>query len=77
VIEVADTGPGLRLEDPDRVFERFYRGDNSRSRESGGSGLGLAIVQSIVLKHGGTVSAADAPGRGAVLTVRLPLRTSG
>ena len=77
VIEVADTGPGLAGDDPNRVFERFYRGDSSRSRESGGSGLGLAIVGSIVLKHGGTVSAANRPGGGAVFTVRLPLGPSG
>jgi len=73
VIEVADSGPGLPGEEPSRVFDRFYRGDSSRSRGSGGSGLGLAIVRSIVLKHGGSAAAANAPAGGAVFTVRLPL----
>jgi two-component system OmpR family sensor kinase len=73
VIEVADSGPGLTGEQLDHVFDRFYRGDSSRSRESGGSGLGLAIVHAIVFKHGGTVTVANAPTGGAVFTVRLPL----
>lgn len=73
VIEVADDGPGLPGPDPEVVFNRFYRGDSSRSRSSGGSGLGLAIVQSIVVKHGGTVSAQNSASGGAVFTVRLPL----
>jgi two-component system, OmpR family, sensor kinase len=73
VIEVADNGPGLSDEQLQRVFDRFYRGDSSRSRDSGGSGLGLAIVRAIVLKHGGTVEVANGSGRGAVFTVRLPL----
>jgi len=74
VIQVADRGPGLTDEQVSRVFDRFYRGDSSRSRESGGSGLGLAIVRAIVLKHAGTVEAANSPAGGALFTVRLPLR---
>ena len=73
VIEIADNGPGLPAERTDRVFDRFYRGDSSRSRESGGSGLGLAIVRAIVLKHGGSVAAANGATGGAVFTIRLPL----
>jgi two-component system, OmpR family, sensor kinase len=73
VIEIADNGPGLPAERTDRVFDRFYRGDGSRSRESGGSGLGLAIVRAIVLKHGGSVAAANGATGGAVFTIRLPL----
>ena len=73
VIEVADDGPGLTDEQAARVFERFYRADKSRSRAHGGAGLGLSIVAAIVEAHGGSVSAAPAPGGGAVFTVRLPL----
>jgi len=73
VIEVRDSGPGLPDDQAALVFDRFYRGDSSRSRESGGSGLGLAIVRAIASKHGGAVEAANAPGGGAMFTVRLPL----
>ncbi|GAB2528553.1 HAMP domain-containing sensor histidine kinase [Nocardia heshunensis] len=71
-MEVADTGPGLDPEQAERVFERFYRADASRSRESGGSGLGLSIVQALVAAHGGKVSVTSAPGEGTTFTVRLP-----
>ena len=73
VISVADDGPGLSPEDAARVFERFFRADASRSRRFGGAGLGLSIVASITKAHGGTVTAAPAPGGGTVFTVRLPL----
>ena len=72
-IEVRDTGPGMPDEDARRVFERFYRADQARSRPRGGSGLGLSIVAAIVAAHGGTVSAASAPGQGLVVTVLLPV----
>lgn len=72
VFEVADTGPGLAEEDAARVFERFYRADESRTRSSGGSGLGLSIVAAIVAAHGGTVTVDSAPGAGATFRVRLP-----
>lgn len=72
VIEVADTGPGLPAEDAERIFERFYRTDTSRSRDSGGTGLGLAIVQALVAAHGGTVSVRSAVGQGTTFAVRLP-----
>jgi two-component system OmpR family sensor kinase len=71
VLSVADEGPGLSPEVADRVFERFYRGDPARSRETGGAGLGLSIVSAIVEAHGGTVSAA-ASDVGAIFEVRLP-----
>jgi two-component system OmpR family sensor kinase len=74
-IEVRDTGPGMPDEEARRVFERFYRADQARSRTSGGSGLGLSIVAAIVAAHGGTVSATSAPGSGLVVTVRLPMST--
>jgi two-component system, OmpR family, sensor kinase len=73
VLEVADEGPGLRPEDAARVFERFYRVDAARSRDSGGTGLGLSIVDSIVTAHGGQVSVRSAPGEGARFRVTLPL----
>lgn len=72
VIEVADTGPGLPTEDAERIFERFYRTDTSRSRDSGGTGLGLSIVQALVAAHGGTVSVHSAVGQGTTFAVRLP-----
>jgi two-component system OmpR family sensor kinase len=74
IIEVRDHGPGISADDAARVFERFYRADSSRTRETGGSGLGLAIVAAIVGSHGGTVRVADTDGGGATLAVSLPLR---
>jgi len=76
VIEVSDTGPGLAAADAERVFERFYRTDSSRSRESGGVGLGLAIVDAVAAAHDGTVSASSEPGRGTTFRIVLPLVTS-
>jgi two-component system OmpR family sensor kinase len=73
VVEVADTGPGLAPEDAQRVFERFYRVDASRTRSAGGTGLGLSIVAALVAAHGGTVQVDTAPGAGATFRVRLPL----
>ena len=72
VIEVIDTGPGIAEEHQQRVFERFYRVDQARSRESGGTGLGLAIVKHIAQAHTGEVSLRSAPGRGCTFTLRLP-----
>ncbi|MCB0954575.1 MAG: HAMP domain-containing sensor histidine kinase [Ilumatobacteraceae bacterium] len=72
VVEVVDTGPGMPPEVAAHAFERFYRGDPSRSRHSGGSGLGLAIVQSIVEAHGGTITLHTAPGQGCRFRILLP-----
>ncbi|WP_244312662.1 sensor histidine kinase [Microbispora hainanensis] len=73
LIEVADDGPGLAPGDAERVFERFYRADPSRSRsDAGGTGLGLSIAAALVQAHGGTITADSKPGRGAVFRVRLP-----
>ena len=74
ILEIRDAGPGIEPDVAARIFERFTRGDPSRSRGTGGAGLGLSIVAAIVESHGGTVSAsARDPGDGAVFLVRLPL----
>ncbi|MDQ6650946.1 MAG: HAMP domain-containing histidine kinase [Actinomycetota bacterium] len=73
VVEVHDDGPGVAPEDADRVFERFYRGDASRTRASGGSGLGLSIVAAIVAAHNGRVELVAPNGAGATFRVLLPL----
>ena len=70
VIEVSDSGPGIPHDELEQVFERFFR---SGAGPVGGSGIGLTVVRDLVVAHGGEVRAANAPGGGAVLTVRLPL----
>jgi two-component system phosphate regulon sensor histidine kinase PhoR len=70
--EVADTGPGIPLEDQPRIFERFYRVDKARSREKGGTGLGLSIVRHILALHGGQVSVRSRPNQGTVFRIELP-----
>lgn len=75
VLEVADDGPGLSEEHRERVFERFYRVDTSRSRSRGGSGLGLAVVAALVGASGGRVELESTPGEGATFRVRLVLAT--
>jgi two-component system OmpR family sensor kinase len=72
VIEVRDHGEGIPEQLRSKVFERFYRADNSRNRETGGSGLGLSIVATIVAHHGGAVEALETPGGGATFRVTLP-----
>jgi two-component system phosphate regulon sensor histidine kinase PhoR len=72
VIEVKDNGIGIPSEHLERIFERFYRVDRSRSREAGGTGLGLSIVRHIALLHGGTVEAESHAGEGSVFRLRLP-----
>jgi two-component system OmpR family sensor kinase len=71
VLRVADTGPGIPPADRSRIFDRFYRVDDSRTRDRGGSGLGLAVVHSLVAAHGGTVELSSRPGS-TVFTVTLP-----
>ena len=72
-LDVTDHGPGMTPEQAHRVFERFYRADQARTRTTGGSGLGLAIVRALVTAHGGTASVRTAPGRGATFRIALPL----
>jgi len=73
ILEVTDTGMGIPKESLPRVFERFYRVDEARSRELGGAGLGLSIVKSICAAHHGRVEAASTPGEGSIFRVELPL----
>ncbi|MGH9060529.1 MAG: ATP-binding protein, partial [Acidimicrobiales bacterium] len=68
---VADDGPGILASDRDRVFERFTRLDEARAQDEGGTGLGLAIVKEIVVRHGGSIEAADRTN-GARFVVQLP-----
>jgi signal transduction histidine kinase len=71
-LTVADTGVGIPAEDLPLVFERFYRSDSSRARETGGAGLGLALVEELVTAMGGCVTATSEPGRGSRFSVALP-----
>jgi len=72
VLRVLDRGPGFPPGAADRAFERFWRSDESRSRETGGSGLGLSVVRAIVQAHGGRCSAANRAGGGAIVEIKLP-----
>lgn len=71
-LAVSDTGPGIAPEHQPRIFERFYRVDQGRSRDAGGTGLGLALVRHVVERNGGTVSLESNPGAGTTFTIALP-----
>jgi two-component system sensor histidine kinase SenX3 len=71
-ISVRDHGMGIPTRDLERIFERFYRVDRSRGRDTGGTGLGLAIVRHVATNHGGRVEVASAEGEGSTFTIRLP-----
>ena len=71
-VKVSDNGIGIRPEDQDRIFERFFRVDYGRSRESGGTGLGLSIVRHIAVSHGGDIRVWSVPGQGSTFTLSLP-----
>jgi two-component system, OmpR family, sensor histidine kinase SenX3 len=73
VLTVADTGVGIPTRDLDRIFERFYRVDRARSRETGGTGLGLSIVRHVIENHGGSIDVRSELGRGTTVDVRLPV----
>ena len=73
---VADNGIGIPEEDLNRIYERFFRVDKSRSREIGGTGLGLSITRSAILRHHGTISVESREGEGTTFIVRIPLRYS-
>ena len=72
-LTVRDTGEGISPEDLPHIFERFYRADPSRSRQTGGSGIGLAIALAIARAHGGTITATSQPGEGSAFTLTLPV----
>jgi two-component system sensor histidine kinase BaeS len=72
LVEVADSGEGIAPEDLPWIFDRFYRGEKSRSRATGGAGLGLAIARGIVEAHGGRIWAESAQGRGTRIRFTLP-----
>lgn len=71
-IAVTDRGIGIALEDQERVFERFFRGDKARSRATGGSGLGLAIVKHVAANHNGSIGVWSKPGTGSTFTLSIP-----
>lgn len=73
VVEIEDNGPGIEAEALERVFERFYRAEESRNSDTGGSGLGLAIAQQIVEGHSGTIEASSVVGEGTTIRIGLPL----
>jgi signal transduction histidine kinase len=73
VLDVSDSGIGIPSRDLPRIFERFFRVDRARSRETGGTGLGLAIVKHVAENHGGSVEVSSELGRGTTFTVRLPM----
>ncbi len=74
-MRVQDSGPGVSVEDLDKIFERFYRAATSRTRDEGGSGLGFAIARSIVERHGGKIWAETRPGQGLTVVIKMPVYT--
>jgi two-component system, OmpR family, sensor histidine kinase SenX3 len=74
-LRVADTGIGIPTRDLDRIFERFYRVDRARSRDTGGTGLGLAIVRHVATNHDGEVVVQSSEGEGSTFTLRMPVAT--
>jgi two-component system, OmpR family, sensor histidine kinase SenX3 len=76
-IAVTDRGIGIALEDQERVFERFFRGDKARSRATGGSGLGLAIVKHVAANHNGSIGVWSKPGTGSTFTLSIPAYRDG
>ena len=76
-IEVSDNGIGIPRQDRERIFDRFYRVDKARSRESGGTGLGLSIAREIILRHRGSIAIRDQEGPGTTVRILLPIRQEG
>nr|WP_218847318.1 ATP-binding protein [Psychromicrobium silvestre] len=76
-VSISDQGDGISAEEQERIFERFYRVDAARSRQTGGTGLGLSIVKHVISNHGGEVTVWSQPGSGSTFTVRLPEMEKG
>ena len=74
-VAVSDQGPGIAACEQERIFERFYRSDASRSRQSGGTGLGLAIARAIASRHRGWLSVQSTPGAGSTFLLQMPALT--
>ncbi len=74
-IAITDQGVGIAEADLERIFERFYRVDSARSRDTGGTGLGLSIVKHVISNHGGDIQVWSAPGTGSTFTVQLPINS--
>lgn len=73
-IKISDSGIGIPEDEQNKIFDRFYRVDKTRSRETGGSGLGLAITRNVVLMHKGAIKLSSRPGEGSTFTLRIPLK---
>ncbi len=76
MVTISDTGSGIEQQHLAFLFDRFYRVDSSRARQSGGFGLGLAIVKAIVGAHGGKISVKSTPGKGTSFTVFFPVKNT-
>ena len=76
IIEIEDNGPGIPDAEKTKIFDRFYRLDDSRARDTGGTGLGLAISREAIQMHNGTIEVTDAPGGGSIFIITLPIRTT-
>ena len=74
IVKISDTGIGIAKDKQDKIFERFYRVDKARSRETGGTGLGLAITQNVVKLHHGGIKLNSTPGEGTTFLVRIQLK---
>ena len=72
VIEIEDNGPGIPDSEKQKIFDRFYRLDDSRARDTGGTGLGLAIAKEAVMLHKGSIEVLDAPEGGSIFRIKLP-----
>ena len=72
VVTVEDNGQGVPDSEKERIFDRFYRLDDSRARDTGGTGLGLAIAKEAVLLHGGEISVRDSENGGSIFTITIP-----
>lgn len=77
IIKIEDNGPGIPDSEKERIFERFYRLDDSRARDTGGTGLGLAIAKEAVTMHGGTIEIADADNSGSIFKIKIPYTGNG